>query len=136
MDAQLSSSAVNSGNVVNLNGTEISVELNRNTDSPIYAGYTTTSDAISEVNLGTRENPAISIEGNLNVDETGTNKPSISKLKSFWKTTNDVYIKDDVFYSSFTKVAIDSIKFNRTAQWQQDTKGNFIPFTITAIESK
>ncbi len=128
-DVQLSSSAVNSNNPMNLHGTQITMNYNRNFDSPIYAGSTVTTSAVSEVNLGARENPAMTIEGSFNPDNTGSSKPTVSKLKDFWKNTTSAYIKDDDFNTSWTEVVVTSVKANSASQ------DNIINYTIEAIET-
>jgi len=134
MDVQLSSSAVNSGIPVNLWGTQITPAYEKNIDSPVYIGQTGSSDSISEVNIGSRENPQITVEGLIDVDKTGSSYPTITKLKNFWKE-DTIYIKDNVFFPTWTKIAVKSLRFNRTAEFQKDTKGNIINYNITAIQT-
>jgi len=134
VDIQLSSSAVNSGNVTNLWGTQITPAYSKNFDSPAYIGTTGSSDAVSEVNVGVRENPQIAIEGTLNVDKTDSSYPTITKLKNYWKQ-DTVYLKDGVYFTDWTKIVITSIKFNRTPEYREKTKGNIINYNISAIQT-
>lgn len=134
MDVQLSSSAVNSGNPCNLWGTVITPSYSKSISSPVYIGQTGSSDAVSEVHIGSRENPEISVEGLLNVDKTGSSYPSISKIKDYWKE-DTVYIKDNVSFTDWTKVAIKSVDFDRSPEYKEQTKGNIVTFSINATQT-
>ncbi len=135
MDVQLSSSAVNSGNPCNLWGTTITPSYNKSIDSPVYVGQTGSSDAVSEVHIGSRENPTISVEGVIDVTKTGSTVPTISKIKNYWKE-DFVYIKDDASFTDWTKVAIKSVDFDRSPEYENDEKkGHIVSYSINARQT-
>ena len=138
-DTTLSSSAVNSGTPVNLGGTEISVAHGNFVKSPAYPGKLTTTDAIGEVDFLGWNNPTIVVQGVINDKAPITNSATVSLLKDFVKdTSGGVYIKDDIFFTSYQKIQLDGLKMSRNArdsayETGSITKGNMVNYSVNAI---
>ncbi len=136
----LSSSAVNSGNAVNLGVTKIQYAFGSYTKEEELPGRFTTSDAVGTVDFVGWGNPKIQIEGVFDVNLSLSNWINLSLLKDFAKTTQSVYILDDVFYPSWTKIQIAGFKISRQPDegartTQGSIEGSFIRYSIEAIES-
>ena len=133
----LSSSAVNGGSPIYLNGTEISHVHKNNLNPPDFPTKITTSDVIGTVDFLGWENARIKIAGVFNAIDTGTNLPTVDLLKSYAKETSGVYIYDPVFFTSATQIAIETLNMQRNVTdgitTDSSIKGPLVHYSIDAI---
>jgi len=132
----LSSSAVNGGSPIYLNGTEISHTHKNNLNPPEIPTKITTSDVIGTVDFLGWENARIKIQGIFNAIDTGNNLPTVDLLKSYAKETSGVYIYDPVFFTSATQIAIENLNMQRKTDsitTDGSIKGPLVYYSIDAI---
>ena len=137
----LSSSAINSGNPIYLDGVDITVLHVNNINPPEAPGKFTTSDTVGAVDFVGWNNPAVTIHGLFKANSGATDRLTVPLEKSFAKETTSVYLYDPAFYTSSQIIQIEEISMNRktTDIYEQGStkyKGNIIDYTIKGVLSE
>lgn len=137
----LSSSAVNSGTPVNMGSTDIEIGINKFVGSLDVIGIHPTDGVTQNPDCIGFSNQMMKIKGNYNINDNVSNFISHNLLLSFVRTTSSIYIKDDVFFPTYTRVWITSLKTARNPRdgsqtSETNTQGSFIGYSLDLIQGE